>query len=733
MTLSASEQLLIEMINRARLDPAGEAARFGIDLNEGLAPGTLDGSARQALSPNQLLHDAAESHSQWMIDADVFSHTGEGGSSPTDRMRDAGYQFIGSSSSGENIAYRGSTGTVDLDVLMEDHHHRDLFLSADHRVNMLRDFFREVGVSQDAGTFTAGGQNFNVGMVTENFASSGRSVFVTGVSYTDRDNDTFYSVGEGRAGVTVQAAGQTVQTQAAGGYGIKVAASADMAVTLGGISLRVDLSSGNGKLDLVGADVLTSVDTILTSAAGSLTALGVGDINLTGHAGADVLVGNAGDNVLDGGAGVDTVRYDLTRAQATLTQATDGAIVVTSAQGTDTLRNVEAVQFTDGGPVNLASLFGPALAPGDLAYDGAVLIGDAGADTLYSGGFAAGYAPEAAEQMFRLYQAAFDRVPDVAGHENWAQYLFENRGTLTDVAAAFVASNEFQNTYGNLSTGAFVDLLYQNVLGRAADADGRANWIAHMDDAGNSRADTLKGFSESREFTNNVQVDATSFTERRTPGDWSDDIFRLYTAALGRAPDKGGFDNWTNVLTDGLDFSEAVAGFVGSREFNQRYGNPSNDGFVELMYQNVLNRDPDAAGRENWLNYMESGNSRAAVVEAFAQSREFVNNTTPDVKAWVKAQGVDDVLMGGGGDNVLAGGALSDVFIFDAAHDSTNRVLDLETWDVLRFDGFGYASENFARSHFQQNGTDLVFADQGVSITFEDMTLGMISNDMLIV
>ena len=64
--LSAAEQLLIEMINRMRLDPEGEAERFGIDLNEGLAAGTLDGSARQVLAPNELLHDAADAHGAWM-------------------------------------------------------------------------------------------------------------------------------------------------------------------------------------------------------------------------------------------------------------------------------------------------------------------------------------------------------------------------------------------------------------------------------------------------------------------------------------------------------------------------------------------------------------------------------------------------------------------------------------------------------------------------------------------
>ncbi len=34
---SQAEQYLLELINRARLDPQAEADRFGIDLNENLA------------------------------------------------------------------------------------------------------------------------------------------------------------------------------------------------------------------------------------------------------------------------------------------------------------------------------------------------------------------------------------------------------------------------------------------------------------------------------------------------------------------------------------------------------------------------------------------------------------------------------------------------------------------------------------------------------------------------
>ena len=52
---SAQEQLMLEMINRARLDPKAEAARLGISLNQGIAAGAISSSAKQPLAPNELL------------------------------------------------------------------------------------------------------------------------------------------------------------------------------------------------------------------------------------------------------------------------------------------------------------------------------------------------------------------------------------------------------------------------------------------------------------------------------------------------------------------------------------------------------------------------------------------------------------------------------------------------------------------------------------------------------
>ncbi|WP_300440625.1 CAP domain-containing protein [uncultured Mameliella sp.] len=49
------------------------------------------------------LKTSAQAHSVWMVAADVFSHTGAGGSSATQRMLAAGMEISGSWRSAENI------------------------------------------------------------------------------------------------------------------------------------------------------------------------------------------------------------------------------------------------------------------------------------------------------------------------------------------------------------------------------------------------------------------------------------------------------------------------------------------------------------------------------------------------------------------------------------------------------------------------------------------------------
>ena len=330
--------------------------------------------------------------------------------------------------------------------------------------------------------------------------------------------------------------------------------------------------------------------------------------------------------------------------------------------------------------------------------------------------------------MYRLYQATLDRVPDAAGQAGWTEFLATDARTLAGVAAGFVGSPEFQSVYGALSNTAFVELLYQNVLGRSADAGGLAGWTNALA-GGASRAQVVTGFSESAEFRTSINTAATQFTLGRDPANWQDDVFRLYQATLGRDPDIAGFKGWMTNLGNGMPFLTAVAGFVNSAEFQNTYGALDNTGFVTLLYQNVLNRAPDAGGLTGWLNALADGSTRAEVVRGFSQSGEFIAATALELKTWIRAQGPDDVLEGGAGSNDLWGGAMADVFLFRMEDAGTHRVHDFEAWDYLDFRDFGYADADDARSHMTQQGANLVFADQGTTVTLSNTQLANLDND----
>lgn len=211
-------------------------------------------------------------------------------------------------------------------------------------------------------------------------------------------------------------------------------------------------------------------------------------------------------------------------------------------------------------------------------------------------------------------------------------------------------------------------------------------------------------------------------------------VFRLYRATLDRDPDRGGHKQWTDALVDGSQgLLDVISGFVGSREFQRTYGDATNREFVTLLYNNVLDRDPDKAGMDNWLTHLREGTrSREEVVRGFAQSGEFIRSTSDALTAYLRGLGENDRLEGGAGADVLYGGVLSDTFVFAAFDGGNHTVVDLEAWDRIELQGFGYGGKGGALSHFQQVGDDVVFEDQGLTVTFLDVDLDAVTAQMLI-
>ncbi len=101
--------------------------------------------------------------------------------------------------------------------------------------------------------------------------------------------------------------------------------------------------------------------------------------------------------------------------------------------------------------------------------------------------------------MSRLYLAYFDRWSDLAGEKYWVN-LAQSGLHLDQISEQFASSPEFRETYGPLNNRAFVELVYENVMGRIADVGGLAYWTALLDGGAFTRGEMMTQFSEAVEY-----------------------------------------------------------------------------------------------------------------------------------------------------------------------------------------------------------------------------------------
>ena len=97
-------------------------------------------------------------------------------------------------------------------------------------------------------------------------------------------------------------------------------------------------------------------------------------------------------------------------------------------------------------------------------------------------------------------------------------------------------------------------------------------------------------------------------------------IGRLYWAYFLRPADFDGLQHW---LATGLPLKRISEAFANTPEFRDRYGQLNNDGFVRLVYQNVMSRTPDDEGLQYWKSRLNSGFPRGEMMVGFSESPEF--------------------------------------------------------------------------------------------------------------
>ncbi|WP_172124358.1 DUF4214 domain-containing protein [Devosia sp. 919] len=204
-----------------------------------------------------------------------------------------------------------------------------------------------------------------------------------------------------------------------------------------------------------------------------------GDDLLVGGDGNDILVPGLGENEVDGGAGSDTIIIDLPFEAVVIVEQGGGTHLITYAGGSVLARGIEFIALSDG---------------------------------IYSTGTAVVDLDPAAESVALLYRAALDRDLDASGRDYWTGVI-EQGGSLVDIAASLINSPEFVTRFGHLQElgeTQFVEMLYQNVLGREGEPDGLAYWTGAMAN-GTSYSQVLLAFAQSQEnvaaFTDELITD----------------------------------------------------------------------------------------------------------------------------------------------------------------------------------------------------------------------------------
>ena len=106
-------------------------------------------------------------------------------------------------------------------------------------------------------------------------------------------------------------------------------------------------------------------------------------------------------------------------------------------------------------------------------------------------------------------------------------------------------------------------------------------------------------------------------------------VDRLYVAYFLRLPDADGHRYWLDVLDGGTTIGEIGDSFAAGEEYQTRYDGLEFGDFLDQLYLDVLDRDPDEEGKAYWLDALENEASVTigTIVTFFTEGEELRNLT----------------------------------------------------------------------------------------------------------
>jgi uncharacterized protein (TIGR03118 family) len=153
----------------------------------------------------------------------------------------------------------------------------------------------------------------------------------------------------------------------------------------------------------------------------------------------------------------------------------------------------------------------------------------------------------------------------------------------------------------------FVNQVYTDLLNRGADPSGLSTWTGLLN----------QGLPPSQ-----VVQDIEGGLEFRT-----DQVTSIYNQFLHRAVDPSGLATFTNLLASGGTVEQVEASVVGSLEYFQNRGGGTNNGFLNALYQDGLNRAIDPSGQATFAMELATGITPGQVAAAVFASSEFLQDT----------------------------------------------------------------------------------------------------------
>lgn len=148
----------------------------------------------------------------------------------------------------------------------------------------------------------------------------------------------------------------------------------------------------------------------------------------------------------------------------------------------------------------------------------------------------------------------------------------------------------------------FVNQVFLDLLGRAADVSGLGYWSTLLDQGG-SRQTVLNGIQGSTEFRQIL-------------------VQSLYKHYLKRSADASGLSSFQAFFQQGGTVAQAASILVSSAEYFQVRGGNTNNGWLTVLYSDVLGRAIDSNGSASFGGALAAGQSLAQVAAAIVGSAE---------------------------------------------------------------------------------------------------------------